>query len=70
MDDPVIRNEQGKPAWDLDGFPFLAEETAPATVNPSLWRRSRLLALYHGLFQVTEGVYQIYLAWRGERSTP
>jgi alkyl sulfatase BDS1-like metallo-beta-lactamase superfamily hydrolase len=59
LEDPVILNEQGKPAWDLDGFPFLAEENAPPTVNPSLWRQSRLLALYHGLFQVTAGVYQI-----------
>ena len=34
LDDPVIRNEQGKPAWDLDGFPFLAEETAPSHGQP------------------------------------
>ncbi len=45
--------------WDLNAFPFLQEETAPASVNPSLWRQSRLLSLFHGLFQVTEGVYQI-----------
>jgi alkyl sulfatase BDS1-like metallo-beta-lactamase superfamily hydrolase len=59
LEDPVILNEQGNPAWDLDGFPFLAAEAAPPTVNPSLWRQSRLLSLYHGLFKVTDGVYQI-----------
>lgn len=59
LDDPVIRDDSGRPVWDLNAFAFLAQEEAPATVNPSLWRQSRLLALYHGLFQVTEGVYQI-----------
>lgn len=59
LDDPVIRDDSGRPVWDVNGFTFLAQEEAPATVNPSLWRQSQLLALYHGLFQVTEGVYQI-----------
>lgn len=59
LDDSVITDGAGRPVWDLNGFPFLQEQTAPPTVNPSLWRQSRLLALYHGLFQVTEGVYQI-----------
>nr|WP_207892062.1 alkyl sulfatase dimerization domain-containing protein [Streptacidiphilus pinicola] len=31
---------------------------APGTVNPSLWRQARLNALA-GLFEVTEGVYQV-----------
>ncbi|MFN8534489.1 MAG: MBL fold metallo-hydrolase [Dehalococcoidia bacterium] len=39
-------------------YRFLEEENAPATVNPSLWRQSRLLALYHGLFKVVDGVYR------------
>jgi alkyl sulfatase BDS1-like metallo-beta-lactamase superfamily hydrolase len=59
LDDPIIQNENGRAVWNLDAYPFLAEETAPPSVNPSLWRISRLNALYHGLFQVTEGVYQI-----------
>ena len=59
LDDPVITDASGRAVWDLDAYPFLAEETAPPSVNPSLWRQSRLNALYHGLFQVTEGVYQI-----------
>lgn len=59
LDDPVIRNANDLPVWDLGAYPFLEEEAAPPSVNPSLWRQSSLLALYHGLFQVTEGVYQI-----------
>ncbi|MEI2616191.1 MAG: alkyl sulfatase dimerization domain-containing protein [Thermomicrobiales bacterium] len=58
-DNPVITNADGRPVWDLNAFPFLSEETAPPSVNPSLWRVSRLNALYHGLFKVTDGVYQI-----------
>lgn len=59
LEDPVITDENGRPVWDLNAYPFLAEETAPPSVNPSLWRQSRLLTLYHGLFKVTDGVYQI-----------
>ena len=59
LEDPTIRRAGGARVWDLDAYPFLSEETAPSSVNPSLWRQSRLNALYHGLFQVTEGVYQI-----------
>jgi linear primary-alkylsulfatase len=56
---PVITEANGRPVWGLNAWPFLEEEVAPPTVNPSLWRQSRLNALYHGLFKVTEGVYQI-----------
>jgi alkyl sulfatase BDS1-like metallo-beta-lactamase superfamily hydrolase len=45
-------------AWDLSAFAFEQEETPPDTVHPSLWRQARL-NLNHGLFQVTEGVYQV-----------
>ncbi|MBP8948538.1 MAG: MBL fold metallo-hydrolase [Candidatus Promineofilum sp.] len=59
LDEPVITSDDGRPAWNLAAYPFLAEETAPPSVNPSLWRISRLNALYHGLFQVSDGIYQI-----------
>ncbi len=36
---------------------FLAEQ-APPTVDPSLWRQSRL-NMHHGLFEVVPGVYQV-----------
>ncbi len=49
---------QGRVVWSLEPYGFLAEEKAPATVNPSLWRQSRL-NMQHGLFEVVPGVYQI-----------
>ena len=51
----------GQKAWDLERYAFLTgdkAETAPDTVNPSLWRQSRLIML-DGLFKVTERIYQI-----------
>lgn len=59
LDDLVIRDENGRPVYDIGAFAFLAEETAPPSVNPSLWRQSRLNANYHGLFKVVDGIYQI-----------
>ena len=53
-----IRNEQGRVVWSLRDYGFLAEEQAPPTVNPSLWRQARL-NMHHGLFRVTDRVYQI-----------
>src|ERR1700733_2300084 len=37
----VIRNEEGRPVWDLGQYAFIGTEptdNAPDTVNPSLWR--------------------------------
>ncbi|HVN01433.1 MAG TPA: alkyl sulfatase dimerization domain-containing protein [Caulobacteraceae bacterium] len=45
-------------AWDLAPYAFENETAAPPTVNPSLWRQARL-NLNHGLFKVTERVYQV-----------
>lgn len=59
LDDPVIADPNGRPVWNLAAYPFLGDEAAPPSVNPSLWRQSRLLALNHGLFKVTDGIYQI-----------
>jgi linear primary-alkylsulfatase len=53
-----IRNDQGRVVWTLRDYAFLSDEHAPATVNPSLWRLARL-NLNHGLFQVTDRIYQI-----------
>ncbi|WP_432134367.1 MULTISPECIES: alkyl/aryl-sulfatase [unclassified Streptomyces] len=55
--DPVIRDGEGRTVWDLDAYGFLAQD-CPATANPSLWRQSRLCS-DHGLFEVTEGIYQV-----------
>ena len=40
-----------------DPYAFLQNE-APPTVNPSLWRQAQLNR-QHGLFKVTDGVYQV-----------
>ncbi len=53
-----IRNAQGRVVWSLRDYAFLAGETAPPTVHPSLWRQARL-NMHHGLFEVTEGIYQV-----------
>ena len=53
-----IANAQGRVVWSLEAYGFLSDEKAPATVNPSLWRQSRL-NMNHGLFEVVPGVYQI-----------
>lgn len=55
--DPVIKNGDGSIAVDLSWFDFLQQD-APSTVNPSLWRQSQLNRK-HGLFEVTEGIYQV-----------
>jgi alkyl sulfatase BDS1-like metallo-beta-lactamase superfamily hydrolase len=55
--DPKIPAADGRVAWDLSAWDFL-KAPAPASVNPSLWRQSQLLAR-HGLFEVTKGVWQV-----------
>lgn len=55
--DPLIKRADGQVAWNLAAYDFLKGEP-PATVNPSLWRQAQLLAR-HGLFQVSERVWQV-----------
>lgn len=55
----LIKGKQGNVVWDPQHYAFIKEgEKAPDTVNPSLWRQSQLINI-GGLFQVTDGVYQI-----------
>lgn len=55
----VIKGEQGNVIWNPQQYSFIKEgDKAPDTVNPSLWRQSQLINI-SGLFEVTEGVYQI-----------
>lgn len=54
---PRILDPDGSVAWDTEWFSFIDGE-APATVNPSLWRQSRLNSL-HGLFEVVDGIWQV-----------
>ena len=59
--EPVVIAADGDaeaaPAWDLRPYGFVTGD-APDTVNPSLWRQAKLNAI-HGLFQVTDGIYQV-----------
>jgi alkyl sulfatase BDS1-like metallo-beta-lactamase superfamily hydrolase len=53
-----VATAQGRVVWSLEAYGFLADENAPSTVNPSLWRQSRL-NMNHGIFEVVPGVYQV-----------
>ncbi|PYO01140.1 MAG: hypothetical protein DMD91_08680, partial [Candidatus Rokuibacteriota bacterium] len=53
-----ITNAHGRVVWSLRDYAFLHGPDAPPTVNPSLWRQARL-NMHHGLFQVTDRIYQI-----------
>ena len=56
--DAAITNVSGRTVWSLAPYKFLENETAPPTVNPSLWRQARL-NMHHGLFKVVDGIYQV-----------
>src|ERR1700734_1221370 len=53
----VIKAADGRVVWDMDSWGFL-DGDCPDTVNPSLWRQAQLTAK-HGLFEVTDGIYQV-----------
>jgi hypothetical protein len=53
----IVRNSDGYVVWDSDSYAFL-DDDCPPTVNPSLWRQSRLCAR-QGLFEVTDRIYQV-----------
>ncbi|RMJ26355.1 Beta-lactamase domain-containing protein [Aspergillus sp. HF37] len=56
-DPNIVRNDTGAVVWNNEAYGFL-EGDAPNTANPSLWRQSRLAQL-DGLYQVTQGIYQV-----------
>ena len=53
----VVTAADGSVVWDNDSYDFLTGD-APPTVNPSLWRQSKLAAK-QGLYEVVEGIYQV-----------
>ncbi len=57
MDPLKIMGPRGTMAWDMAAYDFM-QGPAPDTVNPSLWRQGRLNNI-HGLFRVTDGIYQL-----------
>jgi alkyl sulfatase BDS1-like metallo-beta-lactamase superfamily hydrolase len=55
----VIHGPGGRVTWDPNKFAFVGDEQpCPPTVNPSLWRQSRLCAK-GGLFKVVDRMYQV-----------
>ena len=55
--DTNVTDDQGRTASDIGRYSFLAGD-APDTVHPNLWRHATLNA-NHGLFEVTDGVWQV-----------
>jgi len=58
IENAKVLSASGRTVWSLEAYGFLSEAESPATVNPSLWRQSRL-NMNHGLFEVVPGVYQV-----------
>src|SRR5690349_18136946 len=54
----VIKAADGRVVYDADAFTRTTTGDCPGTVHPSLWRQSQLTAI-QGLFEVTEGIYQL-----------
>ncbi|MEU3833477.1 alkyl/aryl-sulfatase [Streptomyces microflavus] len=57
LEPAVITADDGRVIWDNDGYAFLDAE-CPETAHPSLWRQAQLCAR-QGLYEVTEGIYQV-----------
>jgi alkyl sulfatase BDS1-like metallo-beta-lactamase superfamily hydrolase len=57
LDPCVVRAADGRVVWDLTPYSYL-DGDCPATVHPSLWRQAQL-CVKQGLFQVTDGIYQL-----------
>jgi alkyl sulfatase BDS1-like metallo-beta-lactamase superfamily hydrolase len=53
-----VHAADGRVVWDADAWSPVLGAARPDTVNPSLWRQAQLVAL-HGLYEVTEGIYQV-----------
>lgn len=57
--DPDLRvhDPEGNTIWNQPAYEFVSGN-APGSVNPSLWRQAKLNSI-HGLFKVTDGIYQL-----------
>ncbi|NVM89548.1 alkyl sulfatase BDS1-like metallo-beta-lactamase superfamily hydrolase [Variovorax sp. SG517] len=56
--DALVPGAGARPVWSMKPYDFLKADAPADTVNPSLWRQAQLNAI-HGLFKVTERVYQV-----------
>jgi len=53
-----VKTADGRVVWNLAGYKFLNADRPLDSVNASLWRQSQLNQI-HGLFKVTDRVYQV-----------
>jgi alkyl sulfatase BDS1-like metallo-beta-lactamase superfamily hydrolase len=56
--DGRLVGEDGHVLPDLSEFAYLTDATRPDTVNPSLWRQSRVMH-EGGLYKVVDRLYQV-----------
>ncbi|MBN3755601.1 MBL fold metallo-hydrolase [Paraburkholderia sp. Tr-20389] len=56
--DAEVRDAYDRLIWSMADYEFLSDPDAPSTAHPALWRQARLNA-FHGLFEVTERIYQV-----------
>ena len=53
-----VLEHEGRVVWETARYDFMRDDApAPDTVHPGLWRQGRLNCI-HGLFEVTDGVWQ------------
>ena len=57
LDPCIVTSGDGRVVWDMEAYAFL-DGDCPDTAHPSLWRQAQLCAK-HGLYEVTEGIYQV-----------
>ncbi|OBT91972.1 hypothetical protein VE01_09912 [Pseudogymnoascus verrucosus] len=53
----IVRNHEDHVIWNNEEYDFL-KGSCPPSANPSLWRQAQLCR-QQGLYQVTDGIYQI-----------
>ena len=58
LPDALVPGSGALPVWSMKPYDFLKASQAADSVNPSLWRQAQLNAI-HGLFKVTDRVYQV-----------
>jgi alkyl sulfatase BDS1-like metallo-beta-lactamase superfamily hydrolase len=56
--DALVPGAGALPVWSMKPYDFEKSSDVPESVNPSLWRQAQLNAI-HGLFKVTDRVYQV-----------
>ncbi|CAA9249106.1 MAG: Alkyl sulfatase and related hydrolases, MBL-fold metallo-hydrolase superfamily [uncultured Actinomycetospora sp.] len=54
----LVHADDGRVVWNAETWGPALSGSRPDSVNPSLWRQAQLVAM-HGLYEVTEGIYQV-----------